>query len=297
MLPFEDEIATSISIRFANELTFARRLIEFGVSWTRGESIHVGNGRGLSRRTMHAVLAIYAKTSQQFRSVMALAEIGLTHDAATINRTMFESILLLQFLLRPRIKIREGGKALPPALAKRINSTAKRVRIYSIHLLFERLRFINQMAATPGAKRAAKSLGPTGDLRKAASRAEKMIGVDWVAKLKRRKTYCGVTIRELAESYRLTAQYVTLYTMMSSKVHSADATDYLDLLDERDGTTICLSPDPSLVGVQLDLGARFYLGALSTIDWRLRLGHAEELKRFMAELDELAKTPKNISHD
>jgi hypothetical protein len=74
--------------------------------------------------------------------------------------------------------------------------------------------------------KAAAALGNEAEIRKTAAAARKQIGR---AKRQKEKGYAGINVRDLAESYKLLADYLTVYRHESNAVHGLNAISYITL--------------------------------------------------------------------
>jgi ribosome-binding protein aMBF1 (putative translation factor) len=101
-------------------------------------------------------------------------------------------------------------------------STRFRARLYIANLAFEKERMLGQWLKTPGLLRTAKRAARLA-IQERVKQAEAVIGADWAARLKRTRSYSGLSIKDLAESLKLTTSYATFYRSASWPTHATDA--------------------------------------------------------------------------
>lgn len=291
MLPYEEEAKADIAIRFQGDFAIASDALLLGLDalgWGRGDdgsgSIHIGPACGLTENSLHLSLGLAAKCCQQLRSTMQLCETGLVSDADTLSRSLFESVLALYFLLKPRLILIENGRAVAPDPKKTL-TTDFRSWLYLAHRAFEDERMITTFRKTPRLKRLAKHLGEYAAAQAFAQEAERRIGTHWAKRLKSQRNYAGVSIRDLACSLRVLHWYNSVYAFQSSVAHARDALNFVYLPggNQRD-LLLALSPDVGHVGKVLHVAVVLFLGALSIVNTRLKLGFDERVDVLLQRL-------------
>jgi len=166
VLPFEQVGMDNIKQAFSEDFAFLEELLRLGLEALGWGAGHQGQGRlrfvspirGLRMDGLRLILGLFAKSSKQLRAIMVLCERGLTSDAETIARNLFESLLAIQFLLKPRLTLLENGKRIQPDKKKPL-ARSFRASLYDAHLIFQHTRRIARFRKTPRLKRLARHLG------------------------------------------------------------------------------------------------------------------------------------------
>lgn len=162
--------------------------------------------------------------------------------------------------------------------------------LYLAHLAFERERELDAYLRTPVLKQAVKFLGDANEIRKTAAKAESKIGADWTRLLKDKKTYSGLSVRDLSQTFGLLPFYEAIYRVCSQHVHAVDATDFIVPVNgDRPGTEIDLTPGGKQVGGVLVLGTRVYLYECSTLNNRLGLTPVKKVTDLLASIKHIAQ--------
>jgi hypothetical protein len=300
MLPYEEEAKIEIAGRFQGEFSIAIDAFRLGLDvlgWGRGEDgsglITVGPARGLTDTTIGLSLGLFTKCLRQLRSIILLCGTGLVSDTDTLSRCLFESVLALHFLLRPRLTLRENGRVVT-ADPKRRLTTLFRSWLYLAHVAFKYERMNSSFRNTGRLKRLAKHLGDHAAAQMDAQEAESRIGSLWAERLRKRGNYAGVSIRDLADSLRVLHWYNAVYAFQSSVAHAGDALSFVDPpgADQRD-LLLGLSPDVEHVGQVLQVAVVLFLGALSIVNSRLKLGFDERVDAMIQSMKECSRQEPN----
>ena len=190
--------------------------------------------RPLPPEIKNAAYVIDTAMCRQYRSVIDLCSRGEAHDADILARSMFENLLALEFVSRPRISLSHyrkryksnAPKSMPPLL---------RARLYLTYYGFRWVVFQSRHKSTPGVKRHASRLASTTP-KEVLAHYETLIGTEWVERFQKRpRTYSCLLVAELAESIsRMHLRwYKVVYSFQSGPVHASEATRLLHV-DGRD---------------------------------------------------------------
>jgi hypothetical protein len=211
LLPLEREASRGIQRHFVEKFADATMVLALAFrviganSDGRGSLGDITKPRGLTWPVLNLCLGLYTKVIKHFRSVIALSELGLAQDANVAARAMFEGTLALQFILRPRIQLKEAGRPLThtrgraeqfcqkcknvvrPGKARqklRKLSTLMRAKLYvAFPAISRERRYDEQIAKRVGDLARMRAHLPR--IRKEAAKAKRMIGGAWAERQKR----------------------------------------------------------------------------------------------------------------
>jgi hypothetical protein len=107
--------------------------------------------KGLYEKVIITALGVYVKACKQYRSIQVLCEHGLTEDAQALCRNLCETTIALYFLLRHRVKLKNGNKPVPAVPGKPL-STKFRSDLYLAHGILQKEKMLNDMGQTKGMK-------------------------------------------------------------------------------------------------------------------------------------------------
>jgi hypothetical protein len=234
--PGETELRCEIQSRLAGHFDFARRLLRF---W-----METDKDRGLERSrlapiVLRVALSTSVKACRQFRSVIELCNRGEAADGATIARAMFETALVVGFVLKPRFTPREydkTGKVKKTIVVPGFKLTREmRATLFLAHQVFQPERFVAMHKSRPGMVREAQRMARSAanDKNIADYRAE--IGPGWSDILMSRPyTYSGLSLANLARSLGqvFPQWYGHIYGSQSEHVHAADSRHHFQMDQE-----------------------------------------------------------------
>jgi Family of unknown function (DUF5677) len=305
LLPLEREASRGIQRHFVQTFTDATMALALAFrviganSDGRGSLKNITKPRGLTWPVVNLCLGLHTKVIKHFRAVIALSELGLAQDANVATRAMFEATLALQFILSPRICLKEGGRPVTHTRGKKEQLCQKCKHVVRPGKPQQKLRKLSTVmraklyAAFPAINRERRSkeyiTEKIGDLDKMqanlprigkeAAKARRMIGGAWAERQKEHKGFAGVSVRDLADTYKLLPYYLTIYRQQSDIVHGANAIDYFetDALDS--SLRLNLGPNPDGIDTVLFIATALMVGAAEILNERLGLGFDAELKR------------------
>lgn len=194
-LPYEDEVRVLIRQRLEPELTIASALLDLAIGVYTSET-PMAPAKGLDDLVVVVALGLVAKACKQYRAIVDIVELCLDEVANSNCRMLFETMLAVNFILRPRVILMKDGKKLKLIHGKPL-TTKFRTRLYLANNAFNAQKIANAYAATPGLKRR-MSKDARSEARRQATVWEIEIGPDWTRRLK--DAYVGVGIIGLAES-------------------------------------------------------------------------------------------------
>jgi hypothetical protein len=231
-LPGEDELRNAIRATLAVEFQTASDLLDIGISIFR-PTVRPVPKEEMDHFEAWMCLGIVAKACRQYRAVVALVEFSLGDVADSIGRMLAETMLAAQFLMRPTLILKQGGKPLPDVPGYPL-TTAFRTKLYLAHDAASTLKTIKEMAKH-GEIRAEDADRVVALAEREANQAAAEIGDEWAGRQKSRGSYSGLTVLELAESIGMPFLYHTFYRPASPGVHGTDARKYVRPEERPDG--------------------------------------------------------------
>jgi hypothetical protein len=154
MYSAEELIRKDIERECGDIIDLAKRVLN---SWMAIQRSHGYTESTLSPEVKNAAYVLDVRACRQLRSIIELCMRGEAHDASILTRTMFENLLALEFVLKPRIllkpyKKRYGSKA-PSSMPRLL-----RARLYLTYFGFQWEVFTSRNGSKAGTKRYAKRL-------------------------------------------------------------------------------------------------------------------------------------------
>jgi len=274
-LPDEDRVRNEIQRELGECFGFAKRLLTY---WLRADLDTGLNGSSIPPIVLRVALSMSIKATRQFRSVIELCERGEAADGAVIARAMFETALVVGFVLKHRFVPREfnrKGKVTKTINVPGVSLTREfRAMLFVAHQLFQPERFATLHADRPGLKRHAKRRGKIAANDSTIQRYRDEIGPEWTRILMRRPwTYSGLSIANLARSLgALFPQWYDLvYGSQSEHVHAADMLQYVQIDEEATTTPQWHEPLENVRGTLLTAIVIFY-ASIATLSHHVEFG-------------------------
>jgi hypothetical protein len=285
-LPGEEELCGAIRAELATELQVTSDLLDLGTGIFR-RGLLPKPEEEMEYLELWMCLGLMAKACQQYRAIVALAEISLGNVAESNGRMLLETLLTTQFLLRPVVTLRRGGKPLPE-VADYPLTRAFRTKLYLAHDAASTLKTLKGMATTG-------DLSAT-DADRALVLAEKQvkedadeIGPEWAERQNRSHTFTGVNIHDLAESLDQLFLYQVFYRPACAGVHGTNARKFVEPHEQPDGR-ITFSAVSNTTGVAeaLVFSSLAFHEVLNVANERLGLGIDERLGALARRIREMA---------
>jgi hypothetical protein len=280
-LPHEDKVRAVIQKRLAPELKIVSTILDLGTSiYTSGTPMKPD--KGLDDFVVIIALGLIAKACKQFRAISEMVELGLGEVADSNARMLFETMLAVHFILRPRVILKRDGKKLA-AIKGRPLTTKFRTSLYLASDAFNGRKLANGLLATPGLKRQMSKEVQT-EILKQATEWETEIGPDWTKRLK--EGYAGLKIVSLAESLGFGPLYHSIYRITSGGVHAADATGHVRLDDDPKAEwRFQAAPGTDGIATTLKFASLLLIKVLEVADERLGLGLEERKDKLLVEVE------------
>lgn len=266
MLPHEPSVIDTLRREYGKEFAAMDRFHDAAVALLAPEGLNTEPPKCVDSAVHMAGIALYVKTCKQFKSIQILCERGMGSDADSLVRNLFESMINLLFILRPRVTLKKDGKVVP--VPNNTFPSKLRARLYIVHTLRQLGKTVNACAATSGLKRLAAPTRAQFD--PIWQQMEEEIGADWSKR--QRNGLAGLSLLHLAESLRLSRMYAMVYRTASSSVHATDLLSHLGF-DDAD-SPITLTFWPTIESIQQHImGASMCLyKCMNSFNSRFRLG-------------------------
>ena len=182
---------------------------------------------------------------------MLECEIGHDENAQILLRSMFEALLAVRFIVSDPIPLGECSRDLQgvrkklPEIPGTYNAVDFRAGLHVAGEAFSNYRI--------GSKSDTITPKQLAGIKKRAADAETEIGPDWTRTLTTTRSYCGLQIRQQAESYGLKKMHEA-YQLQCVQVHANDATRYIERGDGWLRLNLALDPKRVPDNIQLGVG-------------------------------------------
>ena len=166
----------------------------------------------------------------RFRSIIALCEMGHVEDADVLVRALFETVMAVRFILKPKKRVSACSSQLCAELAvlppiPRNGTMDFRAKLYAASEPIKLDKLLRRFLTKPGMKRMTtqKHRERIADV---VSDVESDIGSEWVERIRKTKSYSGIQqVRLLAEYCGLLKFWDSVYELQSGRAHGAGAVD------------------------------------------------------------------------
>ncbi len=280
-LPHEDKVRGLIRKRLEPELKIASAILDLGTGiYTTGTPMKPG--KGLDDFVVVVALGLVAKACKQYRAIGEMVELGLSEVADSNARMLFETMLAVHFILRPRVILKRDGKKLAAIKGKPL-TTKFRTSLYLASDAFNGRKLAHGLLTTPGLKRQMSKEVRTEIVRQ-ATEWEAEIGPEWAKRLK--EGYTGVKVINLAESLGFERLYHSIYRITSRGVHATDATGHIRLDDDPKAEWgFGAAPSTDGIANTLKLASLLLVKILEVADERLGLGLKARNEKLLGEVE------------
>jgi hypothetical protein len=238
--PNEEQVIERLNQQLADRFDYAKRLLRF---WMEDDLDTGFAASNLPLIVLRVALAMSVRACRQFRSVIELCERGEAVDASIIARSMFETALVVGYVLKPRFtphRYDGTGKVKSTIIVPGVRLTREfRATLFVAHHVFQPERSAARHISRPGMARHAKCLATWAGKDEAVQAYKKEIGPKWTEILMNRPfTYSGLNISDLARNLGkpLPKWYDVVYSLQSEHVHPADLQHHMQIDDK--GTTM-----------------------------------------------------------
>jgi hypothetical protein len=286
MLPFEDRARQDVVDTFPKELAACRDLLQLALDvlgCDRSGNLQIPStlvpGVGEDARSL--ALGLYAKASKQFRCIMLLGEAGFGSEVTVLTRSLFETALALEFVMKAEVILKRGGKVVNFDTSRPL-TTDFRAMLYAARVAFEAEHRLKMLNAEPALRVHVEILVNPVAIAANATTARNAVGHLWWGLLK--QGYSGLKVKDLADSLGVAAYYGMIYGPQSEVAHAGDAFGHFDVSDDLSHCLLALAPAPDEIGPRLHLASLVFLGCVASLHNRLQLGPDVE-----SRIDEFAK--------
>jgi hypothetical protein len=290
--PDEDEIRAKLQQHLAAYFDYSERLLQF---WVLADKDKKASLSALSPIVLRVLLAMSVKSCRQFRTVIELCERGENADAAIVARAMFETALVVGFILKPRFVPREfdkKGKVKRSITVPNVKLTREfRAILFAAHDALKPDREAAMHAQRPGMKRHAKRMAKIATMTNVGQSYIQTLGPQWTSILMNRPyTYTGLSIANLARSLGkpFPQWYDQVYGPQSEHVHAGDLFEYL-AFDEVGNTLQQWHGTVGHVRGTLLTAITMFYTLVGLLDHHIRFGVT-----FSTQLDSFARTYKKL---
>lgn len=250
MFPSESERVAELQTTLGPHFDFARRLFRY---WLRAPKDKALDRSRLAGVVIDLAMTMNVQACRLFRSVIEECSRAEDLSANIVCRSLFETVLVQQFILARRVKIVwepevDRGTGLPkktatgvtkyratdaspnPAAVVNWPSRELRASMYFAHLAFEEEAQANAYSRMPGIKRLGNRLIRARDPALVPF-FESKVGAEWTYILREKQSYSGLSIARLAKVLHscLSRWYLTVYGVQSGMAHAVDPFRHLEL--------------------------------------------------------------------
>ncbi|MEX1098046.1 MAG: DUF5677 domain-containing protein, partial [Planctomycetales bacterium] len=195
-LPGERESRAKTSEALSEYFDFANRLLRF---WLDADKDRGVSNSTISPIALRVVLSMSVKASKQLRSIIELCERGEAGDSSIIARSLFETALVVAFILKPRFFPREFDATKHVKRTIRVRgltlSREFRATLYIAHHVLEEERCANRHRTRRGLMRYAKRMEHHALNDPSSQQVKREIGPEWTRILLRPpRTYSGLNL-------------------------------------------------------------------------------------------------------
>jgi len=272
MLPGEDKTRRELRKKFAKDFEIAREVL--ALAYEVHDTLCPERCRRFSHFTKATCIAGLTKLCNQYRSVHALCELGLTDDAWIVLRAMFETFLRISFLLRRSTTLRRV-KGSPSWASNERLSVNKRARLLIADILSRRNKYQDDLTSIPRWRSSAAKLKPITARR--LQTAQQHVSQTLIQYLGKRNM-CGLSIKDMACGLGLREWYIAFYSQVSLPAHAADFDQLLEIDDANRSIEPRLYPDEETTTLPVKMAGDFLLAALESVDNRWKLGRSASIE-------------------
>lgn len=275
--------ATRYNDDLPEHLSSAKALLDFGMAMPAHKDLH---SIKFPRDAVVTVMALFTKAHVTFRAIIILCEQGLERPATALNRSLFETLTNLAFLVRQKVTLyrfndNKAKPRTPVPLHGKALTAELRLALFNAWSVLRDEKALDGWKRTPGLKRQghqiAKRVQP---FERAYVDA---IGSDWEKSIRSQNTCVGLSIADFAASLGpiFRRWHRSVYAGDSSFIHQSDTMSYLAVTDDGNFSPRIFTSAQVVSGVLLR-AATLYLGCGEELNKRFRFGPdaAAKIKEF-----------------
>lgn len=261
-LPEEAVGRHAVIATHAKELLAMTETLRLSLALIASGGIHFKPARGLDESVVPVIVGLYTRACRLFRSIQIVAEAGLAENAETLNRTLFEMLVLIGWILQKH--------------------STTRAEMYIAHLSLRNQKILREMKQTHGLKRwARQSLVAQVDSNVAAhSKLYSRLPPAIVKQMA--STYSGMSLKDTAKSIGALVAYQLYYRLASGPAHGSDLMSHIAFTGEESPTLVLnIGPGPSRELATIASAASVFLVCIAmAVDKKFNLRYQARLKAF-----------------
>jgi len=257
MLPYEDRAVKELWPKVSAAYNRAEAFHDVAITEFFNTKLVGTNYEGLNDAVVTTVMGLFTKLCKSHRAVLLVARNGLGQDGLTLARSMYETAMLMLFILQKDYKTRTA--------------------MYHTYMFEQDYRMVCKWLDTPELAKP--------ETREDALKIKK--GLEDYLELWRpkcngvnvRKHWSGHSLEWAASQLQEDASYQTLYRFMSPHAHAADLFSHIE--PEEEGPAMAnLVPGEAMTVHSIELAAMLLWSVASRMDEAWGLGLTERLAPF-----------------
>ncbi|MBS0262210.1 MAG: hypothetical protein JSS02_09695 [Planctomycetes bacterium] len=306
MFPDEEKYSSEVRKQFSKEFAFAREMLEFWLATKKDSWL---DKNPLPTQTKRLAMGLHTQACRQMRTIIEECSRCESFGAEVTARCMFETILALVFILKPKVhvvtnpvvkdgqhlKTKDGvlrysakrPDTIDPESPYNELSHEFRTRLYLSHMLFQQVEHAEKCRRLGDSKQLGDMLANLINPDQVAT-ATQWLGPIWTYILQERGQYSGLNVAELSLllSPDLFRWYVTMYGPQSLFVHGLNAV--VHVRTHADGSLgSAFQSDPDEVHRLLNVSAILFRLFMLEMEQDIGFGAAGQLANFQNEFDQI----------
>ncbi|MEL7500601.1 MAG: DUF5677 domain-containing protein [Planctomycetota bacterium] len=285
-IPNEDRKLNEIGARLEQLFNISNAILEHCVKtitlYEPGLAVSEINDEPVRYRVSHAICA---KACKSFRASIVLAGIGAGEELKVVSRTLFETFVAANFVLRERLFISNAIGEL---------SAEFRAKLYLAHGILKRYDKMEELKAS---SQFDSSVPNESVIRTEAEAATADIGEEWARRLRRRpRTYSSLSLRDLVDRFDEPAYahwYGFIYSEQSQHVHASDPTSHIKYDEAESRFVVDWFPPIRDIGLSLAVNGILLGGCFLHLNEYCRFEAAvnDELSHLISEMHAFTDQP------
>jgi hypothetical protein len=282
MFPGEDDYISRVSPELGEYLQLGYATVKFCIEViTQRRPTVDSSSSSTAYRIGHSLCV---RACKLLRASLELAQIGSDTELAILSRSLFETFVAANFVLRPVLTLRPMGKT-----TSALNCNDRALIYYGFQVV-SRLRTFEQAQQHSWANQQVRAID-TSKAKAEIAEVATTIGSDWVQQFQKHpKTYSGLNLRELTEAIGAPCDgwYATMYGLQSKSIHATDADAHVSYSTEEQRFLAKWYPNPSLLRKDIVLATSMVWGCLDLLHQQFQFdGDTNaELKILLALLEQ-----------
>lgn len=222
-----------------------------------------------------SALGLYSKACKQFRSIIILGEAGFGDEVAILTRSLFETALSIEFLMRGKVVLKREGNEVDIDSSRPL-TTDFRAQLYFARAALTNEKRLKEWKARAELKDSMAIRGDPGVIVAQAAAAKTAVSEAWWKALSKGTAAAGLSVKNLADSLGLLSYYIMVYGDQSEVAHAGDGYCHFDVAEDGISGLLDMSPSSDGIGGRLRLACLVFLSCLTSVHNRLQFGSAAE---------------------